>query len=410
MITDQHVTRGALLDAGVELLREMTPAALVAALRTRAIARRAGVSAATFFHHFRTIDEYGGALVEHVFSPTRTRLMGTVAQGLREAEQLHMPAQRAIAYHQRDLMQLAADPDFRLRLGLWAFGGSAADEAYGRMSDEVDRQLLPQAQALHDLWGREVRLPLDARSNLAIQLALLNGATMRHLSDPLVMTPERYAPAAAALSMVMLRPRGDRRTMGDRLSEMNYYSGRGAASTTYSSRQRATRGRILNAAAELFGEYGFEATSTARIARTAGIHVATLYVHFPSKARLALALFDVAAEAHFRAAEAGVNADPWTALQEHLRGISDFVSPRADLARLYLANLACGDDAAGLDDVLRQSTRARVAAVRAEAEGADRGVERPTEHLLITTIGLTLRYPGDGAEAAVAEALRCFGQ
>jgi hypothetical protein len=47
-----------------------------------------------------------------------------------------------------------------------------------------------------------------------------------------------------------------------------------------------------------------------------------------------------------------------------------------------------------------------VAALGAEPGWAVREVERATEHVLITTISLMLRYPGDGADAAAAEALR----
>ncbi len=228
-------TRQALVQAGYEALRELRPADLVAALRTREIARRAGVSPATFFHHFPTVADYADELVEFVFSVPRIRLAGAVTESLQRAQRRRLPAQQAIWYHTNEIRQVVQDPDHRIRLGLWALGGPEVDEVYRRFISEVDAALLPQAQALHDAWGREVRPPLDLRSYLGMQLALLSGAASRHLTDPEVMTPERYARIAAALSMVMLRPVGDRRNMDDRLSDMNYYpdrpSGvRGAAS------------------------------------------------------------------------------------------------------------------------------------------------------------------------------------
>jgi AcrR family transcriptional regulator len=117
----------ALLDAGVELLRAMTPATLVAALRTREIARRAGVSPPTFFHHFRTVEEYATALVDHVFSPRRPKLDGVVTRSLRDVQRLRLPAEQSIAYHTTDLLRIAADEDHRVRIGLWGLGGSAVD-------------------------------------------------------------------------------------------------------------------------------------------------------------------------------------------------------------------------------------------------------------------------------------------
>ncbi|HJR26678.1 MAG TPA: TetR/AcrR family transcriptional regulator [Acidimicrobiales bacterium] len=380
----------------------MTPATLVAALRTREIARRAGVSPPTFFHHFRTIDDYARALVAHVFSPTRTSLEGVVTEGLREVQRLRLPAEQSIAYHRRDLHMAAADPDFRLRTGLWALGGPAVDGPFSEGLRELDRQLIPQAEALHRLWGREVRPPLDMRSHLAVQLALLQGSVMRHLAEGDVMTPERYARAAAALSMVMLRPTGDRRTLDDRLSEMNYYPGSRAVLGSQSERRSTTRARLLDAAAELFAEYGYEAASISAVARTAGVHVATLYEHFESKAHVGLTLFDAHASAQLAALGA---ADAAGALRQHLEEVADFVATHSDLARLYLTVVACGDQPAGFDDGLRSATLRLVTALPDERlEGRDPG--RTTDELLVCTIGAMLRHPGDGAAGAAASALR----
>ncbi len=404
-----HTTRLALLDAGVELLRDLTPATLVAALRTREIARRAGVSPPTFFHHFGSVDEYAAALVDHVFSPSRTRLTGVVTEGLREVQRLALPAEQSIAYHTRDLHRLAGDPDHRIRLGLWALGGPTVDEAQRRFVAAVDAQLLPQAQALHDVWGREVRPPLDLRSYLALQVAILSGSVVRHVIDPSVMTPERYARAAAALSLVLLRPKGDRRTMDDRLSEMNYYPGSRAVASTPSPRRDGTRTKIVDAAAELIGEYGYEAASITRVARTAGVHVATLYDHFESKAHLALTLFDLQAGAHLAAMTAPAPGDPVEALRAHLSGIAAFVATHTDLARLYLTVVACGEKPAAFEDVLRPPTLELVTAAMCTERERVLTPERATDHVLVAAIGATLRHPGDGPTGAAAAALQLLG-
>jgi AcrR family transcriptional regulator len=412
-----HVTREALLDAGVELLAGLSAVDLVAAMRTREIARRAGVSPPTFFHHFRTVEEYARALVDHVYSSDRKPLEGVVTDGLREARRLTLPAEQSIAYHTRDLLGLAADPEYRLRTGLWALGGATVDERYGGFLREVDRQLMPQAQALHDGWGREVRPPLDLRSYLAVQIALVTGSVARHLADPTVMTPERYARAAAALSMVMLRPKGDRRTMDDRLSEMNYAPGprtTGPVPTEGdepAGRRDVTRARLIDAAAELFGEYGYEAASITRLARTAGVHVATLYEHFGSKAHLALALFDRQAAAQLESRAVPPGGAAADRLRRHLSRVAAFVATHSDLARLYLSVLACGDQPRGLEDVLRSATLELVAAVLSDdgRQGSgDDGLaaERAADQVLVATIGAVLRHPGDGSRAAAVAGLR----
>lgn len=390
----------------------MTPATLVAGLRTREIARRAGVSAPTFFHHFGTVEDYAAALVDHVFSPARPKLTGVVTRGLREAQRLRLPAEQSIAYHTRDLQRIAVDEDHRVRMGLWGLGGPEVDAAYLRFVHAVDEQLMPQAQALHDIWAREVRPPLDLRSYLAIQLAILTGSAARHVTDPSVMTPERYARAAAALSMVMLRPKGDRRTMDDRLAEMNYAPGVAAATELPSTRRDETRARIIAAAAELFGEYGYEATSITRVARAAGVHVATLYDHVESKAHLALALFDRHAATTLAALgppEATEAADPVAALHRHLEAIAVLVATQADLARIYLTVVACGERPARFDDVLHRATLRLVTAVLPEEVPRPMTPERATDHLLVGIVGTALRHPTDTPRDAAAIALRLLG-
>lgn len=396
-------TRAALLDAGLGLLREMTTSDLVAAMRTRTIAARARVSPSTFFHHFESIDAYAEALLEHAFTIPPGGLRGAVADGLREAQRSPSPADRSINYHARDLERVSSDLGHRARIGLWALGGADADKAFAGFVAESERQFLPQAQALHLAWGREVRPPLDEQSYLALQIALLYGASLRHVVDPTVVNVERYARAAAALSMVMLRPVGDRRTMDDRLSEMNWLPTRAAAGTAGQHRRDATRARLLDAAGDLFADYGYGSTSVNQVARAARTHVATLYDHFPSKAHLGVAALGRIAEPVL-SDRVDAEADPTTSLVRHLRRVARLVESQVELARVYLSALACGDEAAAAADVLLASTHRHVAPLLPALTMSAR--DRTTEQLLVATIGAVLRHPGDGRDAAVASAMR----
>ena len=58
------------------------------------------------------------------------------------------------------------------------------------------------------------------------------------------------------------------------------------------ARSRATRAKILDAAAELTQKQGFERTTMAEVAQQAGVGTGTLYRHFPDKRALLLELFD----------------------------------------------------------------------------------------------------------------------
>jgi AcrR family transcriptional regulator len=56
-------------------------------------------------------------------------------------------------------------------------------------------------------------------------------------------------------------------------------------------RKQETRGRILEAAVELFGEVGFEATKVADVCERADVARQTFFNHFPAKGDLLLAIY-----------------------------------------------------------------------------------------------------------------------
>jgi AcrR family transcriptional regulator len=55
-------------------------------------------------------------------------------------------------------------------------------------------------------------------------------------------------------------------------------------------RKQRSRKALIDAAARLFSCQGFEATTLEHVAEAAGLHVQTLYRHFPNKAELAAAV------------------------------------------------------------------------------------------------------------------------
>lgn len=61
-------------------------------------------------------------------------------------------------------------------------------------------------------------------------------------------------------------------------------------------RARATLEAIIQAAAQLLTDLGFEALTTARVAERAGVSVGSLYQYFPNKQALAAAVIDHYAE------------------------------------------------------------------------------------------------------------------
>lgn len=80
-------------------------------------------------------------------------------------------------------------------------------------------------------------------------------------------------------------------------------------------KQRQRRTEIVGAALELFATKGLAATTTAEIARAAGVSTGNLFHYFPSKQAVFLGLFEVDQGDWSTAfAQARADPDPWVAL------------------------------------------------------------------------------------------------
>jgi len=84
-------------------------------------------------------------------------------------------------------------------------------------------------------------------------------------------------------------------------------------------RRNNRREQLLDAAAVLFVEKGFNGTSTREIAKATGMLPGSLYYHFPSKEDLLVAVFEEGVQrisACVDAALASAEMDPWARLQK----------------------------------------------------------------------------------------------
>jgi TetR/AcrR family transcriptional regulator, cholesterol catabolism regulator len=92
--------------------------------------------------------------------------------------------------------------------------------------------------------------------------------------------------------------------------------------------EEQTRERILGVAAEWFGTHGYAATSIRDIAREVGVTVGAIYVHFPSKDRLLVAVYEEGVRRIGEAVDAvPMSTEPWkrleAAAQAHLEALLD---------------------------------------------------------------------------------------
>jgi AcrR family transcriptional regulator len=139
-------------------------------------------------------------------------------------------------------------------------------------------------------------------------------------------------------------------------------------------RARATRARVVEAAAPLLVERGYLETTMADLARAAGVAVQTLYLSFGSKAAVLEATLDVVAPD--QASGWTDDADAATVLAEHVAVTCAAVERRHPLDAVLRAAAADPEPAAILAE-------ARQAALAAHARAVDELAERAgfTPHL-----------------------------
>ena len=103
-------------------------------------------------------------------------------------------------------------------------------------------------------------------------------------------------------------------------------------------RSRTRRQRLLDAALEIFTQYGYNDTAIDEIARASETSKGGLYFHFPSKQALFLALLDEASEALLRRVESAMatEADPLERGDAALREVLHAFGSHRLLARLLL--------------------------------------------------------------------------
>lgn len=163
-------------------------------------------------------------------------------------------------------------------------------------------------------------------------------------------------------------------------------------SPSRSQRAEATRARVLAAAGELFAARGYRATTTAAIARSAGVSEASVFVAFGSKAALLVAVVG--------AAVAGTAADVPLRQQSQLRELAT----EADRARAVASFVSFARRG-------HQVTWRLLAMVRAAAEGDAELAEAATraaqarhsdcEWFVTTVLGLPAGEPSTAAAADV---------
>jgi len=188
-----------------------------------------------------------------------------------------------------------------------------------------------------------------------------------------------------------------------------------AMENTPNARQRsqeATRQRLIEAGARLFAESGSINTRTSDIARTAGVAVGTMYLHFKDKDAL---LKDVLRLALNGLKQELAKSDPSQTVGEEqvrakMKGLAAFADRQPGLAAVLFDghNLASGAGREAWDFLIKSQEQSLVAGI---AAGLYRGdlhtglAARAQVGMMVQVLGWYARNPEAVNREAVAEVL-----
>ncbi|WP_435281962.1 TetR/AcrR family transcriptional regulator [Streptomyces koelreuteriae] len=174
---------------------------------------------------------------------------------------------------------------------------------------------------------------------------------------------------------------------------------------------RRNRERVLAAARAVFAEHGIDAPM-ATVARRAGVGVATLYRHFPTRDALVRGAFAQQMDTCVRAlTEALAAPDPWQGFQQLIETVCALQREERGFPAAFL--VAFPDSTSEHAQSRQRAERDFTTLVRrAQASGALRADFHPSDLavVLLAHCGLVTALPGDGAASRrlVAYLLQSF--
>jgi AcrR family transcriptional regulator len=321
-------TREDLIRAGLELADALPLDKLYAGVTTAATAERAGVTTGSFFHHFRTAEQFADALVRS-YLHDRPLNQEVVDEMLGALE--HTDLADAISTTLVDTWQLMSrDPEltaeFRGRMHLFAHHGTALARPTDELTvvGDVLRAIQDlQVDAATEGWERlldandmGVMAPFDARRLAVAVHALLIGLLVSHALDPAAVDDQLFADTAATLAGAVTRTelRPARIVLAAEFvpdSDVSPQARSGAR------RRQESRQRIVDATVGMFDD-GWDQVSATEVAEAAGVSTQTVINLFGNVRKVCAATFGTHLPVVDAAIEAAGPDRPMDALHDAL--------------------------------------------------------------------------------------------
>lgn len=358
-------TRARLVAAGTGLLDDLPLERLLAGVPTAAVARAAGVTTGSFFHHFPTAADFARAVVlsylEDQVGPAdpSQELLDALAEldlvGIVRAE-------TARIWHDATRDD-ARTRQFRVQLHLTAHhaaqlddGGDLADVAAVLRHRYRTRAAAAEAgwTALYEQLDTEPVPPFTLERASTALTALLDGLLIRHAVDPDAVDDALYADICGVLAAAVNRatPAQQRRTA--QLAGVVEPGPLSPQARRGAQRRRESRQRISVLATGMF-HGGWEDVAAADVAERAGVATQTVFNQFQSVRTVAAMTFARHVPALRAALDAAdLDADPRGALASVLgvlatAAASDPQAARALLDERLVTALEQGDELGELD-------------------------------------------------------------
>jgi AcrR family transcriptional regulator len=329
-------SRRDLIEAGLALVIDQRWQDLQAAVSTRAITERAGVTTGSFFHHFRNRAHFAEVLADEfvaLWEANARRVLAEVeglaevggADGVRAtatSEWTALDGDQAMAGLQHLLwvardQPLGDDSDVR--------AGTVLGDAYRSLTETLE----PAYDHVLDALRREPLPPFTTADLAVVLTALADGLQMRGAVDCDGIRDGLYVDIVTAIVISITRPLTERTELSALEIELGA-RGDGPADLDLDDDPAAgeTWRQIADAAAPLFAGRAVDEVRVADVAEAAGVSTSTVYHHFGTIAAVAAAGW----ARHLPELEA-ISARPLTATEGPVARIEQVLTRFVELGR-----------------------------------------------------------------------------
>jgi AcrR family transcriptional regulator len=332
---DASTTRERALKAGLAVWMDTDPATLFGGMNVSRVAKRAGITRATFYSYWSTAQEYLDDLVTYSTQGTVSvddEFAGSMVRLTLARDDI---ARQIVASAVGSIEALKTEPAFRLRLAMLSKGDDPVVAAKLRAQyAEAEASVAAMFTALLERWGRIVRPPLDMRHMVALLASQLEGYAARAIVDPEVATADRYAHGILAHLLTLTTPIDVPRDIDELVRVIDRWPDDG-------DRIRGVAERFGGVVPERRADVHFDPAEVVRItrgliadrpwpeisldyiARRAGMSVTTITSNFGSKHGLGVAVLEMMSRENLEALPQV--EDPLERLRLQLRIVADLL-------------------------------------------------------------------------------------